>query len=601
VAGSYYGAADMTRLRPALLALALLAGGACSSKGGPDAAPTASASLAPVPAPAGLLADVFVTTPGATWTKARQAVGGPAVFMPQSFGGLVTTLIGMPITQAAELDEAVPAVGAFARQGKGPLAFTVAVHVKDGDRFLTQLTKGEGARYEATLDVPSHVTLLVDKIAAKTGSARTALGVLGNYLLVAEKPADLIALGPYVVRTLPARPPPKEEVVMELSDASLAGPVAEALRDLREDGESAAALVSVGGMLDTLGTLLGSASRARITVSLDAQVVRARANVVPKPGGAGEKLVAELPVGDAKPLLDLPEGTTLGLLWRESAASRAESAPKQADSLAKLLGKDVSGEDREAIRAALRAEAEARGDWQTVGITFAGTGPTAVVRAPVGDAEKMKKALKQLTDLGALPTFKKSLAGVGLRIDVEKAVVENLAGDVVRVRLARVDSTGPHAAPNPGADAKAKPDKGKKDDKAKPASDGDLPKSIDLLYLVNGQGLFAAAGFDPKDSLKNLALAGGGANLAHNKPMADALAGLGDAGFVLIADALRVEAMTAGMPAAGPPLPLVLAAGRTAAPAELWGRLDLPVPVLQRLVTEMSRRRTQQPIPAAPR
>jgi hypothetical protein len=576
----------MNRLRPALLALALLAGGACSSKGGPDAAPTASVSLAPVPAPAGHLADLVVATPGATWTKARAAVGGPAVFMPQSFGGLVTTLVGMPITLAAEFDDAVPVLGAAARQGKGPVVFAVAVHVKDGDRFLNQLTKGEGARYDSTLDAPTHVALLVDKIADKLapGSARVALGVLGNYLLVAEKPADLLALGPYVVRTLPARPAPKEEVVVDFSEASLAGPVAEALREMREGGESAAALVSVGGMLDTLATLLGDAQKARLALALDPTVIHARATITPKKGGAGEKLVVELPVGDAKPLLDLPDGTTLGLLWRESAASRADSAPKQADSLAKLLGKDVSAEDREAIRAALRAEAEARGDWQAVGIAFAGTGPTAVVRAPVSDPDKMKKALKQLTDLGALPTFKKAFAEIGLTIGVDKAVVENLAGDVVRVRLARAE-----------ADVKGKPDKGKaekakKDDQAKPAQD-DLPKAIDLLYLVNGEGLFAAAGFDPKDSLKNLARASEGKSLAQVKPMADALAGLGDAGFVLVADALRVEAMTAGLAPVGPPTPLVLAAGRSAAPAELWGRLDLPVPVLQRLITELSRRR----------
>lgn len=580
----------MNRLRPALLALALLAGGACSSKGGPDAAATASVSLAPVPAPAGHLADLVIGAPGATWTKARQSLGGPAVFMPQSFGGLVTTMVGMPITLAAEFDDAVPVVGVAARQGKGPVAFTVAVHVKDGDRFLNQLTKGEGARYDATVDAPSRVAILVDKIADKLSpsAARAALGVLGNYLLVAEKPADLIALGPYAVRTLPARPPPKEEVVVDFSEASLAGPVAEALKEMREGGESAAALVSVGGMLDTLATLLGDAQRARLALTLDAQVVRARATITPKRGGAGEKLVAELPVGDAKPLLDLPDGTTLGLLWRESRASRADSAPKQADSLAKLLGKEVSSEDREAIRAALRAEAEARGDWQAVGIAFAGTGPTAVVRAPVGDAEKMKKALKQLTDLGALPTFKKSLAEIGLTVNVDKAVVENLAGDVVRVRLARAD-----------ADVKPKGDKGKPE-KAKPAPDGDLPKAIDLLYLVNGEGLFAAAGFDPKDSLRNLARAADGKSLAQVKPMADALSGLGDAGFVLIADALRVEAMTSGLAPSGPPTPLVLAAGRTAAPAELWGRLDLPMPVLQRMITELSRRRSA-PQPAAPR
>ena len=579
---------------PVLLALALIPVGACGQGGASSTSAAPSAEpLTPVPAPAGLVADLFVPAPAATWTKLRVGVGGPAVFMPQSFGGAAATLLGLPITMAAEIDEAVPLVGAALRQGKGPLLLTVGVHVKSGERFLNQLTRGEGARFNAVVDPMSRVTLLTDKVSPE--SARFALGVVGNYLLVGPKAADLHALGPYVARTLPTKGMPKEEVAIEIAEAALGGPILEAARDLRAQGEGAtAALIPVGTMLEGLIGLLGDAKQARVTMSFDERVMHARATITPRAGGgAGSKLIAELPVGDARPLLDLPESTTLGVLWRESATARGESAPKQAEALAKLLGQDVSADDRGAISAALKAEAEARGDWQAVGIAFNGTGPTAVVRAPVSDADRMKKALKQLVDLAALPTLKASLAKLGLALTVDKAVVENLAGDVTRVRLARVDRERTK-------DEKGKKgeDKQKGDAKAKKAPEPpppDLPKAIDLLYLVNGEGLFASAGFDPRDSLRTLAKTPAGSNLGSIAPMSALLSGIEGASFVLVADALRINAATSGLNAPPTPAPVLIAAGRTASPAELWGRADLPFVVVTQLVTEYARRR---PAPA---
>ncbi len=93
-------------LRPALLALALCLRsplGACSSHGGgADAGATVAVDTAPVPAPSGHLGDLFLPAPGATWDKMRGVIGAPALFLPQGFGGLVATLVGMPITYAAE-------------------------------------------------------------------------------------------------------------------------------------------------------------------------------------------------------------------------------------------------------------------------------------------------------------------------------------------------------------------------------------------------------------------------------------------------------------------------------------------------------------------
>jgi hypothetical protein len=585
-------------LRPVLLSLALISTGACESSGSSSsgAAPTAE-PMTPVPAPAGLLADILIPSPATTWTKVRSGVGGPTVLMPASLGGLVAALAGLPITVAPEVDEAVPAVGAMMREGKGPLLVTLGVHVKSGERFVAQLTKGEAARFRVVVDGTSRVSLLTPKTSPE--NARVALGVLGNYLLIGQKPADLNALGPYVARTLPTHAMPKEEVAIEMSEAALQGPMTELAREMRSRGEgAAAALIPLGSMLDGLIGLFGDATHARVTLTFEPQRVHARATITPKPGtGPGGKLLAELPIGDVKPLLDLPEPTTLGVMWRESPASRAETAPKQAEALAHILGKDVTADDRAAITAALRAEAEARGEWQAVGIAFNGTGPTAVVRAPVPDADKMKKALKQLVDLASLPSFQKALTGLGLSVSSEKAVVENVKGDVVRVHLAR---------PSVDKDAKGKPEKGKaKDAKAKDAK-GDakkppepppgVPNAIDLLYLVNGDGLFASAGFDPKDALLALVRAPSGPNLASVAPMAAALSDVSDASFVLVADALRIAAVTSGAPP-GAPSPALIAAGRSASPAELWARADVPFALVGQLVVDLARRSAAPPSP----
>jgi len=576
----------LSGLRPLVLAIALLPLplGACSSHGGADGGAAVEA-VTPLPAPAGHLGDLFFPAPGATWGKARGALGPAASFLPQSFGALAATLIGLPITLSAEIDEAVPLIGAGARQGPGPVQIAVGFHVKAGDRFIGMVTKGEGARFNATVDPATHVTLLTEKVAPE--SARFALGVLGNYLLVAARPADLYSLGPYVVRTLGPKPAPADDLTVDLPESALAGPLLEEVRTLRAQSEGAAAtVVPLGAMLDTATTLLGDASHGRLTFNLDASgaTLHGRLAVTPKPGGAGAKLVSDLLVGDLKPLLELPEATTLGLLWRESAAARAENAPKQADALSRLLGSDVTADEKTSIATALSAEAAARGDWQVVGIGLAGTGPTAVVRTPVGDADRMKKALHQLVDLVRIASLKKALGGLGVRLTVDdKAVVENLPGEVTRLRLSR----GTDDPRDPKKDAK-----GHAADKKGAQPEADLAKSIDLLYLVDGSSLYAAAGFDPKDSLRDLVKAPAGPNLGGNAPMASAIAAIGgEAAFVLVADALRISALTSGKVPPAVTAPVVVAAGRSTAPAELWARIDLPTVVGQMLFQEYSRRK----------
>ena len=570
------------RFRRAALSLVLpiclgaSAGVAGCSKAAPIEAAAVVEDLSPIPAPTGHLADLFLPAPDATWTKARALVGGPAAFFPQSFGAFAATALKLPVAVAAEIDGAVPVLGAALKRGAEPAQVAVGIHVKAGGRFLDQLTKGPESRFAGKLDEASRITLLTLKSETPGADPGVVMGVLGNYLLVAFHAADLIAAGPYIVRTLPSRPAPKEDLVVEMPEAALSGPVlVEAQRSwvsTRQDLDKLGApILPVAGTVDMLLGVLADSKQARLALDLEATAVHARVTMTPKAGdGAASRALADMAVGDLAPILDLPGSSLLGMVWREPAAVRAASIPAQADAMVKRLGPDTKAEDKEAITAALRAENEARGDWVALGMSLDPTGPNAMVRAPLVDADKMGAALKQLVALSKLASVKAQLKEAALDVTTGKTVIENLPGDVQRVRFERVQA------------------KAAKDDKAKPASplpEGGIPTSIDLLYLVAKDTLFGAAGYDPKEALRSLVKAPGDTSLGSNPAIKAALAGLGaDASFALVVDPLRIIAVRAGKSAPPESAPVVVAIGKTAAPSVMWGRVDVAAIVVQELV-----------------
>jgi hypothetical protein len=104
-----------------------------------DAGAAVVQDLSPVPAPEGLVGDLFLPAPDATWTKARALIGGPAGFMPQGFGALTATLLKLPITAAGEIDEAVPVLGAVIKQESAAAFGAIGIHVRAGDRLKPEI------------------------------------------------------------------------------------------------------------------------------------------------------------------------------------------------------------------------------------------------------------------------------------------------------------------------------------------------------------------------------------------------------------------------------------------------------------------------------
>ncbi|MDI1480637.1 hypothetical protein [Polyangium sp. y55x31] len=592
----------LTRLARGLLfavALALpatLAG--CKDEQPPP--PQKVAPLEPIPAPAGLLAEVFVPNPDEAWAKARAAVGGPALFLPSNAGNLAVTLLGLPLAVSAEIDGNLPLVGALVeRTGGGRPRSAMGIHVRDAGKVEGLLVKGENARFQLRVDEKTSITL----IEPKDGGARPmVIGLLGNYLLFAQEAADLLEVGPYVVRTLPTAKMPKADIAFELPREALGGPIEKGLRSSWEsirprpragaaaEGDKAPTSVPspLNGLVDALLGILVELDHARVTLDFDDRAAHLRLLGTPREGSAGAANIAAMTVGDPRRLLELPADTDIGVYLQDSAQSRATDAKKYADALAAAVGKDVPEDDRAALSAALVAVAEGRGDSFTAGASLLSTGPAIYARSDVADGSKLDEALGNLLGLAKRKSFASWLGQNEIEVSTGKTVLENLPGDVRRIRLARVEGKDDKGKKDEkaGKDRKDKPGKDKPADK--PAVPEGVPSTIDVLYMLGKDGLVLAAGYDAKAAFRTILESPGKENLSGRAEAKSAIAAVGDkTAFVAFVDPLRLLNRRAGKADVGPSAPVVFSLGKGGEGVganDPWMRLDVANLAIQELV-----------------
>ncbi|WP_434045680.1 MULTISPECIES: hypothetical protein [Sorangium] len=562
----------------------------CKSPGAP--ADAGVAGLSPVPAPAGLVAEAFLPTPDATWAKVRALVGGSAALLPGSAGALAASLLGLPIAVASEIDGSVPVLGAAVEAPDRPRPrVVIGIHVKDGGRLVDQLTRGEGARFRAAPDAATSIALLEPL----QGTSPAALGVLGNYLLVAESAGDLTTVGPYVARTMPQAQAPKEDLAVEIPRPAIEGPVLRAARSAWDqargpDGAPRPTAVPLAPAIEGALAMLGDLERARVTLVLD-ENAHLRVSGTPKAGGGpASKASTDLAVGDVKPLLELPADALAGIVVRDRAASRAENVPKLVDALAGLVDGGLPPAERERLGAVIRAASDARGDWFAGGLRFNEAGPTAFVRAAVGDRAKLETAVQDLLGMAEIQPVKAALQREGLRMSTGKAELPQLEGEVRRVRFEQTAAAGQPGAGQPPA-RKGPAGPGASADKRGAGAPGasQPPPTIELLYIVRDDGLFASVGNDPSAGLRSVVAAPQGERLGGVPAMNAALAPLGsDIAFAMVVDPLRLVASRLGQPGAGDPAPVVIAAGAApaaaGAPAALWARADIAAAAIRELI-----------------
>jgi len=580
-----------------LVLLIALGGHGCKQE---QAAPLPEKPLAldPLPVPAELVANVFVPNPDAAWAKARVAVGGPAMFLPATMGALAATLFGLPLIIASEIDGNVPVVGAVldGRDGAKVRA-AIALHLRAADKFIGQVTTGEHARHASRVDERTKITLIEPK-GGGTGSA--ALGVLGNYLIAAPTTADLVDVGPYIVRNLTKATMSKNDITFDLPRAALEGPVTNTVRSkwesikprTRTDSTSVAGASTtlpspIQSLVDGVLGVVSEIDRAKVTVDFDEQAAHVRFSGTPRSPVAAASRIATMNVGDPKKLLDLPAATDVALYIRDAAEVRASDAKGYATALATAIGKDVSDDDRAAIEKVLVALAKSRGDTFSAGFSLSPTGPAAFVRSSVADRDEFGRAIDDLFGLAERKPVARWLGDQALGVTTSKTVIEDVKGDVRRIRIERLDVKTDKDKPTSKPGAKPRALEQAAASSAKLDAAFGPPSVIDVLYVFGADDLVLGAGYDAKAALRLVLDASSKDNLSTRPEVAKAIDALGGAAaFVVYADPIRLLARQAGTspPSVVAPLVFSLGKGGDGGANDPWMRLDIANLVIQEIV-----------------
>jgi hypothetical protein len=566
-----------------LLAFACVASCGSCSKGNREEDPeqTMKAAEAPLPAPEGLLADVYVGTPNASWAKLQRGIGGAVGILPASAGGIICTVAGLDPFIASEIDGTAPIYGVVAGDPVSP-SYAIAMKLLDMRKARGVLVDGDTARYSTR-----EAGTLTELLPKGQGSAPpVAVGLSPNgYLVVARRSEDLGKLAPYVTRTLPKRPLPAEgAVVFDVPRAALASVMKPKLDDawasaksflLGEDermrrnhggrapdfGDPKAIVGIADGWVTRRIGIVGDLEKMRIAVDVIEDGVSIVSTMTPAAGGGpAAKWTDAMTLGDLAPLGALPATSAAALLVRDGEEHRADQARAFEEAVASALGPRLAEADTKKLHDVVADVTKARGDvfasavaWddpQGLSLRAVVRDPEAATRGVRGAVDLLKIApFKELLHVRDVTASSEELAGVG------KASVATIVREAPKA-VAAVARPGDAGAPRPIA----------------PARSDDLGAA----WLVDGGVLSLAAGPTPVATLR--ASTKPDRKLADEPAIARSFTALANqASAVLIVQPLRFDATRANLPAA----PLLVALGRKDKDATL--RIDIANGLLREL------------------
>ena len=588
----------------AALSLVALAGAASCSKcnrAEEETTETKPVDVA-VPAPDGLLADVIMPTPNASWAKLQRGIGGAVGILPASAGGIICTAAGLDPVIASEIDGTAPIYGVVAGDPGNP-SYLVAMKLLDLRKARGVLVDGDTARY-ATRDAGA-MTELVAK--GDRNELPVAVGLSPNgYIMLAKRSEDLGKLAPYVTRTLPKRPLPTEgALVFDVPRAALGSVMKPKLDELwasaksfllaqdermrRDHGGRAPDFgdpKAIVGAADAWVTrrigVVGDLEKMRIAVDVIDDGVSVVATMTPAAGGGvASKWTDGMKVGDVAPLGALPATSAVALLLRDGEDDRAEQDRALEQAVTSALGPRLAEADAKKLHDVVEDVTKARGDVLTSALSW--DEPQGLsLRAPVRDADACSRAVRGALDLGKVAPFKELLRVRDVTTSTEeiaglgKASVATIArearekGDAGsrRPRAAAPvgDAGAPGAGSAAGAGAASSGARGSRDD-------------LSVAWLVGGGMLSLATGDASVAILR--ATAQPDRKLTEEPAVARSLAALGDqTSAALVVQPLRFEPTRANLPAA----PLVIALGRKEKDAKLH------VDIANGLLRELARR-----------
>jgi hypothetical protein len=568
----------------------------CGETSTDDPAQTMKIPETPVPAPDGLLADVYIGTPNASWGKLQRGIGGAVGILPASAGGIICAAAGLDPFIASEIDGAAPFYGAVAGD-PGNAGFVLALKLLDLRKARGTLVDGDTSRY-GSRDAGGMTELVAKgKGAGVADGPPVAVAFSPNgYLLIARRSEDLGRLGPYVTRTLPKRPLPAEgAVVFDMPRAALGSLLKPKLEDLwgtarsfllREDermrrdhggrapdfGDPKAIVSAADAWVTRRIAVFGDLEKMRIAVDLVEDGISIVSTMTPAGGGGpAAKWTDAMTIGDVKPLAALPATAAAALLMRDSEGARADQSAEIEKAVTSALGFRLAEADTKKLHEVIEDFTKARGDvlatalvWdEPQGLSLRGQvrDPEAAARAVRGAVDLVKVApFKELLHVRDVTTSTEEVSGVG------KASIVTLAREPAR------DARGPRALaapPRAGGDAGAPSGAMWGIDASAPAPPKRPRKDeLGLAWLVDGNVLTLATSDTPLATLS--ATVRPDRKLVDEPSIARTFTALGSsASTVLVVQPLRFDATRANLPAA----PLVIALGRKDKDATL--RIDI--------------------------
>ncbi|HVY27744.1 MAG TPA: hypothetical protein VHB79_14415 [Polyangiaceae bacterium] len=417
------------RVSPLWFAAALALAVACRGKEAP--APVATASLPEVSAPAGLVAELSLGNPKETWSRLLRAGGSFAQALPSSLPVLLATSLSLPPAAAGTLDESVPFVGAVLSQaGSSEPDLVLGVHVTSGPELVASLTLGDAAKFRRVELAPRVVRLVSAPGAPELDGA---LGVSGNYLLVASRVDALRDAGRFVAESVPKRARSEPGFTLSTSQGVVGGALSRRLRDLWQSRRAALAeraraerqakgrpadfadpealLAGADGVVDSWLAVLDSSKALSLNLSPEVDRFRAELALTPGAAGAAALLSKDLAVGSIAPLLALPQKTSAALLLRGDAAGHPGEPSTLADSLTKLFGARLNPEQATKMTNALGNFGQAHHGASVVALVPL-PAPSMLLTFETRDAEAFSRSLGDVISLVQLPPVSGWLAGV---------------------------------------------------------------------------------------------------------------------------------------------------------------------------------------------
>jgi hypothetical protein len=374
---------------------------------------------------------------------------------------LLATSLSFPPAVAGSLDEALPMVGAaLSREGAAEPDLVLGLHVTSGAELVASLTLGDGAKFRRVELGPRLVRL----VTAPGGQEfNGALGVSGNYLLVATRVEALKDAGRFVAEAVAKRASSEPGLSLRTNESVLKGSLSRLLRESWQARRAALVAgaeaqreakgrtadfadpeVVLGGVDNTVEAFLDVLESSRqLDLSLVPEADRLRAELALVPGaeGAASLLASEIVTGPIAPLWQLPRSTRAALLLRGDAEPKA-GAPGLAESITRLFGARLTTEQSATLSQALEALAQSHRGATVIGLLGA-PDPALLVRCEVTDPIAFSNALAgalRLLELGPVSSWLQSTVGKPA-LELEKSKLADRGRAHLRFKRQREGAT----------------------------------------------------------------------------------------------------------------------------------------------------------------